>query len=108
MLLEAPSDGGVTLDVVSRDSALMTVFEVPESIGADGYAITSSTAPSDAPACARCLLQEENALRWFVEEKRPANCTCPSDDNVDPCFQRESCGCYCMVLGQLRGPCPAP
>jgi hypothetical protein len=60
--------------------------------------------PAGVPACAQCLLREEQELRALGE--RP-ECDCTQPTGVDPCFTPGECGCYCERTLSLAKSCPS-
>lgn len=57
----------------------------------------------DAGAFDECTPEREQTLRALPE--RP-DCDCTIPPGVDPCFARDSCGCWCTQLEQLKEKCP--
>src|SRR6478736_3258043 len=68
---------------------------------------TSASAETDCPAtgprCARCMRASEYVLRVAPQCR---DCDCRIDPGVDPCFERDGCGCYCSAYIDARAACP--
>lgn len=68
--------------------------------GLDGGSYTAGECPVDCPVCALCSKRAEEALCQVLATPHDCDCALVRIGN-DPCFEPQSCGCYCLTYAGL-------
>jgi len=62
--------------------------------------------PQGCAPCAACTLDMEAGFPDLKSRLQNMNCECVGPFEVDRCFFRFSCGCFCQRLVRMLGSCP--
>lgn len=62
--------------------------------------------PSETPICQRCSVRELKQFEQLLDNGPPKDCECKGRERLDPCYNPDSCRCYCEIKMRL-GDCEA-